>query len=270
MAEGRMLKKKISVNEAVADLSNDSHRILLTWGIPHLDVEGRVTGSPRRFKALVAPLLDHITPEVVLAFFNDAESKGLIQRYEVDGEWHVQYPKFHENQNLTKSREAPSKRPAPPKSCQELNEDSMSDQRALDEDSPGTQPKVNLSKVNLREGKIGAPAGSENSHDEDFETWWKEYPPRRKQGKPAVLAKWRHLKKSGKLPPLLEMIATLQAQKQSLDWTKNGGEYIPGPLPYLNQSKFHDESVKSSSVDDMDAYLDRLAERDGIKKCEKT
>lgn len=78
------------------------------------------------------------------------------------------------------------------------------------------------------------------------------------------------MKKSGKLPPLPEMVTTLQAQKQSLDWTKDGGEYIPGPLPYLRQSKFHDESVKSSPVDDMDAYLDRLAERDGVKKCEKT
>jgi hypothetical protein len=81
MAEGRMLKKKISPNEAVADLSDDSHRLLFTWGIPHLDVEGRITGSPRGFKAMVAPLLEHITPEVVLAFFKDAESKGLIQNW---------------------------------------------------------------------------------------------------------------------------------------------------------------------------------------------
>ena len=61
MAEGRMLKKKISLNEAVADLSNDTHRMLFTWGISHLDVEGRITGSPRGFKAMVAPLLEHIT-----------------------------------------------------------------------------------------------------------------------------------------------------------------------------------------------------------------
>lgn len=68
MAEGRMLKKKISLNEAVADLSNDSHRLLFIWGIAHLDVEGRVTGSPRGFKGLVAPLLDHITFKMILEF----------------------------------------------------------------------------------------------------------------------------------------------------------------------------------------------------------
>jgi hypothetical protein len=86
MAEGRMLKKKISLNETLADLANDSHRLLFTWGIAHLGEEGRITGSFRGFKALVAPLLDHITPETVLSFFHDAESLGLIQRYEVDGD----------------------------------------------------------------------------------------------------------------------------------------------------------------------------------------
>jgi hypothetical protein len=60
MADGRMLKKKISLNEALADLANDSHRLFFTWGIAHLDVEGRITGSSRGFKALVVPLLDHI------------------------------------------------------------------------------------------------------------------------------------------------------------------------------------------------------------------
>ena len=142
MAEGRMLKKKISLNEMLADLANDTHRLLFTWGIPHLDVEGRLTGNARRFKALVAPLLDHINSEMVLAFFQDAESLGLIQRYEVEGEWHVQYPKFHNNQNLSKNREAASKRPAPPVDC------SLSTQRPLTEESLSTRPEVKISKVN--------------------------------------------------------------------------------------------------------------------------
>ena len=164
MADGRMLKKKISLNEALADLANDSHRLLFTWGIAHLDVEGRITGSLRGFKALVAPLLDHITHETVLSFFQDAESLGLIQRYEVDGEWHVQYPKFAHNQNLTKSREAASKRPAPPpdyQPClpnQPITEDSMSSQDELGDDSVSTQTEVKLREVKRREVNVQASA----------------------------------------------------------------------------------------------------------------
>ncbi len=156
MAEGRMLKKKISLNEALADLANDSHRVLFTWGIAHLDVAGRITGSPRGFKAMVAPLLDHITPETVEAFFQDAESLGLIQRYQVDGEWHVQYPKFAHNQNLTKSREAASKRPAPPSDYRplpQLAEDSVSSQKELNEPSLSTQLEVKGREGKGREGK---------------------------------------------------------------------------------------------------------------------
>jgi len=164
MAEGRMLKKKISLNEAVADLGNDCHRLLFTWGIAHLDVEGRITGNLRGFRGLVAPLLDHITPEVVLAFFQDAELLGLIQRYEVEGEWHVQYPKFAHNQNLTKSREAASKRPPPPPdyhpapSGQLLAEDSVSSQREPKGDSPSTRPEVKGREVKRREVNIQASA----------------------------------------------------------------------------------------------------------------
>ena len=85
-----------------------------------------------------------------------------------------------------------------------------------------------------------------NGVDEDFEIWWKAYPGRRKQGKPVCLAKWKHLNKSGTLPPLPIMLSTLEAQKQSFDWIKDAGEFIPGPLPYLNQSKFFDESIQPS------------------------
>jgi hypothetical protein len=152
MADGRMLKKKISLNEAVADLENDTHRLLFTWGIAHLDVEGRITGNLRGFKGLVAPLLEHISQEMVLAFFQDAESHGLIQRYQVDGEWHVQYPKFGNNQKLTKSREAASKRPPPPDAPEKpLNEDSVSSQRGPKEDATSTPPEVKLREVKGRE-----------------------------------------------------------------------------------------------------------------------
>jgi hypothetical protein len=162
MAEGRMLKKKISLNEALADLANDAHRVLFTWGIAHLDVAGRITGSPRGFKAMVAPLLEHISPEVVLAFFQDAETLGLIQRYEVGGEWHVQYPKFAHNQNLTKSREAASKRPPPPPEYHPfpptrlLTEDSVSGQGELKESSPSTQPEFKGREVKGRKEKASA------------------------------------------------------------------------------------------------------------------
>ena len=82
-----------------------------------------------------------------------------------------------------------------------------------------------------------------NGVEEKFEIWWKAYPPRRKTGKPAVKAKWLYLHKAGKLLPFEKMLEVLEAQKQSQDWIKEAGEYIPAPHPYLAQFKFLDESM---------------------------
>jgi hypothetical protein len=114
MAEGRMLKNKISVDVRVADLANDTHRLLFTWGIAHLDIAGRITGEPREFKAKVVPMLDHINKDKILEFYEDAQQVGLIQRYEVDGRWTIQYPGFLKNQSLRENKEAPSSLPEPP------------------------------------------------------------------------------------------------------------------------------------------------------------
>ncbi len=113
MAEGRMLKRKISTDTKLADLENDSQRLLFTWAIPHLDIEGRMIGDPREFKAMVCPLLEKSTDEI-LSFFASAEHIGLIHRYEISGQWVLQFPGFKKNQSLNPNKEAKSRLPEPP------------------------------------------------------------------------------------------------------------------------------------------------------------
>lgn len=105
-----------------------------------------------------------------------------------------------------------------------------------------------------------------NGYDDDFLAWWNEYPNRRKSGKPKVYKKWLQLKKAGELPPLPEMLRTLEKQKISQDWIKNNGDYIPGPFPYLNQSKYIDESrpIKTCSQPGIATWLQRQAEKGAI------
>ena len=114
MAEGRMLKKKISVSEQVADLASDLNRLLFTWCIPHLDVEGRMCCSPRKFKGMVCPLLDHVGPKDVSEFLIDASRVGLVSVYAVGSDQYMQVPGFDRNQTVRKDREAESTIPGPP------------------------------------------------------------------------------------------------------------------------------------------------------------
>ncbi|MEN6440919.1 MAG: hypothetical protein ABFD97_20305 [Syntrophobacter sp.] len=112
MAEGRMLLKKTSLSEDLADLTSDTFRMLYTWAIPHLDIDGRMEGTARKFKAAVCPMLDHITFEIIEGFFAEITQKKLVVIYEIHGKTVIWFPKFRENQpGLRPEKEAKSKLP---------------------------------------------------------------------------------------------------------------------------------------------------------------
>ncbi len=46
-----MLKKKISLDVRWADLQTTRIAFCSPWGIAHLDIDGRISGDPREFKA---------------------------------------------------------------------------------------------------------------------------------------------------------------------------------------------------------------------------
>ncbi len=70
----------------------------------------------------------------------------------------------------------------------------------------------------------------------EFEIFWKVYP--RKVGKEAAYKAWGKLK-----PPIEACLSTLEWQKESRDWLKDGGEYIPHPATWLNQKRWQDEKA---------------------------
>jgi hypothetical protein len=116
MAEGRMLSKRVTRSNKIATLSSDTARMIYSWLIPYTDVEGRMEADPRLLKADIAPLLDHITPEVINSVLQELHDIGLIILYTAVGEvkQYLEITRFGENQkNLRKDREAPSKIPAP-------------------------------------------------------------------------------------------------------------------------------------------------------------
>lgn len=75
-----MLSKDISLDEKVDALSCDSARLLFTWLIPHLDVEGRMYGDARLIKSIVVPRRNY-SLRTIEKYLNEMEKLGLIQRY---------------------------------------------------------------------------------------------------------------------------------------------------------------------------------------------
>ncbi|MEW6097492.1 MAG: hypothetical protein AB1567_13385, partial [bacterium] len=114
MPEGRMLKKVISTSRKLAELKTDSARLLYTWLIPHLDIEGRFYGDEDIIKGSIVPRIKTFTSEKIKECLQDMVNTGLINWYEVDGDKYLQFTVFEKHQNLNRDREGKSQIPPPP------------------------------------------------------------------------------------------------------------------------------------------------------------
>lgn len=78
-----------------------------------------------------------------------------------------------------------------------------------------------------------APKGAKRS-DAEFEIFWNAYPT--KVGKQPARKAFDKVK-----VPVETLVAAIERQKCSSQWSKNGGQYIPNPATWLNQCRWEDE-----------------------------
>lgn len=119
-----------------------------------------------------------------------------------------------------------------PKSAEKptgIRQDNLPVSDGVTQAEPERNPSPNLTSPNQDPPKGGGlvdPPG--------FSEFWQDYP--RKVGKGAARKAWRRLK-----PPLGAILVALAWQRRSPDWQKDGGQYIPHPATYLNETRWEDE-----------------------------
>lgn len=87
-----------------------------------------------------------------------------------------------------------------------------------------------------KQRRICSPSVSESA-DDGFAEFWSVYP--RKVAKSQALKAWKKIKPAGQL--LADLIAALEKQKDSADWLKDGGRFVPFPATWLNGRRWEDE-----------------------------
>lgn len=88
-----------------------------------------------------------------------------------------------------------------------------------------------------------------------FDEFWQAYP--RKVAKEAALKAWTKLKPDDALAGVI--IAAVRRKKESSQWTRDGGQYIPYPATFINGRRWEDEEeVLSTSPSPRFANLARL------------
>ena len=90
------------------------------------------------------------------------------------------------------------------------------------------------------ETKSEAKSNPNTSRASAFDAFWKAYP--KKTGKEAAKKSFARAKAD-----IGTMLSALEVQKQSEQWTKNNGQFIPNPTTWLNQGRWEDEVQTQSS-----------------------
>jgi hypothetical protein len=103
MAQKRMLDKKISVSEQVANLT-DRAKLVFTWAMPHADDIGMLPYSLKTLKATIIPMVP-MELEEFEGYVKEIVGEGLWQVYEFGGMKFYRLVKFAEHQTLKKDRQ---------------------------------------------------------------------------------------------------------------------------------------------------------------------
>ena len=115
MPQGRIILKSISNSKKLARLKTDGARLLFTWLIPHLDINGCFYGEAEILKGQVFTRL-HKSTKTIEMYLGDLEKANLIIRYEINEEKYINVPNFQDKQpKLRPEREAKGYIPLPPK-----------------------------------------------------------------------------------------------------------------------------------------------------------
>lgn len=134
-----------------------------------------------------------------------------------------------------------------------------------------TKCPLHVDKMSAQQDKMSAPNINTNNNKNDnhicaegFERFWSAYP--NKKAKDKARHAWEKLKADAALTEVI--MAALEKQKKSRQWTKDNGEYIPHPATWLNGRRWEDQVTEQRrgfetndiGQEDMDRLLANLME----------
>lgn len=230
----RVLKESICTSDQIDELSF-FEEVFFYRLLVNCDDYGVMDARTKILKAKLFPLKDDEDLSTV-AMENALETLqriGLIRLYEAEGKPFLQVIKWAEHQRVRISKH---KYPMPEEmqenpengelpqvaaSCGELP------QNAADcrlNPNPNTNTNTNTNPTRARAGDA-------------FEAFWSAYP--NKVKKPNALKVWEKLKPEAEL--VARIMQGLARWKDSDQWTRDGGRFIPHPATWLNARQWEDE-----------------------------
>lgn len=229
----RILREGILSSEPVCSLSWAAE-VFYRRLMSKVDDHGRFDASPKLLRSGLYPLqIDKVSDADIGKWLTQVVEAGLVSVYPAaDGKRYLELKKFGQQ---VRSR---SKYPEPVgASADGCGSDAGNPDPPRSPDSNCKQPPANahlgvfVSGVVFEDVPPNPPLGG------DFEVFWQAYP--RKAGKDAARRAFDKRKPSRELVQL--MLRAIEQQRQSDQWRKDGGQFIPNPSTWLNQGRWADE-----------------------------
>ena len=225
MARIRTIKPEFFTSEDIVSLSPLARLLYIALWC-EADKEGRLVWKPITFKLRYMPG-DSCD---IHALCKEILDRGLVKLY---GEGLAFIPSFSAHQHIN-----------PRESASQLPDHKEQPRVGTRQPRVGTGANLDVHPQVGREGK--GKEGITDASDSDelptgFESFWKTWPSGdRKQAKGKCLEVW---KKARFETVAALVIAHISSLKNSSSWTKNGGEFIPAPLVYLNKRSWEGAEV---------------------------
>jgi hypothetical protein len=219
----RYLKPGIRDSEAIDALSPLTevfyYRLLVT-----VDDFGRFDARPAMIKAQCFPIRDSVNAKSCALMLSELQTSGLIDVYEVDGKTVLQVCKWD---NVPRAKES----------------------KYADKPADGLQMHTTVCNLNTNVPLTVTETVTETKTADEplgFTRFWKTYPnTQRKQSKGKCQEVWKKVGAEGDAGVI---VAHVDRLKKSPDWVKNGGEFIPAPLVYLNQKRWQGVEIETTSA----------------------
>jgi hypothetical protein len=215
MARIRTIKPEFFTSEDIVALTPFARLLYIALWC-EADKEGRLVWKPKTFKMRYLPG-DAID---INALCQELTDSGLVVLY---GDGFANIPAFKAHQHIN-PRESESQIPPP---------DSTRQPRV------GTRQSRTSDAQGGREGK-GREGNDDATRDDDvfpgFSQFWSAWPAGgRKQAQGKCLEVWKKAKAEASAALI---VAHVERMKRTHDWTKDGGQFIPAPLVYLNNRRW--------------------------------
>jgi len=138
MPQGRFLRKSISESRKLSLLKTDGARLLFTWLIPHLDVQGCFSGDPEVVGNKIFTRLGKPKKQIS-EYLEDLQAAGLIVLYESEGDTFLYVPTFVQKQAVLRP-EHEAKPTIPMPTDEQMNGVKV----AVPEKPPAKEPKPKI------------------------------------------------------------------------------------------------------------------------------